>query len=109
MLLCTLPFRSASGTAYLIETGTSMTQVERLLSSLFRILMIITPLMLIAAAFGGERMMKMPLRPLETLSERAEPIGTSKLGERLPVPPTGDEMERSALSLNRMISRSKTP
>lgn len=105
LLLCILPFRSASGTAYLIETGTSMAQVERLLSSLFRILLIITPLMLIAAAFGGESMMKMPLRPLETLSERAEQIGTSKLGERLPVPSTGDEMERLALSLNRMISR----
>ena len=49
--------------------------------------------------------MKLPLRPLVALSERAEQIGMSKLGERLPVLPTNDEMERLSLSLNRMIDR----
>jgi two-component system OmpR family sensor kinase len=45
------------------------------------------------------------LEPLVTLTERAEQIGTSKLGERLLVVPTGDKMERLSLSLNRIISR----
>jgi two-component system OmpR family sensor kinase len=50
-------------------------------------------------------LMKLPLRPLVILAERAEHIGTSKLGERLPVLATHDEMERLSLSLNRMIER----
>jgi heavy metal sensor kinase len=105
LLLYTEPFRSSSGTDYLIETGSSVAPIERVLSTMRNILLLITPLILIAAAFGGQMLMTLPLRPLVTLSERAEHIGTSQLGERLPVPSTHDEMERLALSLNRMIER----
>lgn len=105
LLLYTLPFRSSSGTSYLVETGSSVAPIERVLSSLGRILLLITPLILIAAAIGGRVLMRLPLQPLVALSERAEHIGISKLGERLPVPSTRDEMERLALSLNRMIER----
>jgi heavy metal sensor kinase len=105
LLIYTQPFRSSHGTRYLIETGASVAPIESVLSSLLRIVLIITPLILIAAAFGGQMLMKLPLQPLVTLTERAELIGTAKLGERLPVLVTGDEMERLSLSLNRMISR----
>ena len=105
ILLYAQPFRSTSGTNYLIETGSSVAPIERVLSSLRGILLLATPLILIAAALGGQLLMKLPLQPLVTLSERAEHVGTSKLGERLPVPSTHDEMERLALSLNRMIER----
>lgn len=105
LLLYSLPFRSSSGTNYLIETGSSVAPIQRVLSSMRRILLLVTPLILLAAAIGGQALMKLPLQPLVTLSERAENIGTSKLGERLPVPPTHDEIERLALSLNRMIQR----
>jgi heavy metal sensor kinase len=105
LLLYTLPFRSSSGISYLIETGASVAPIQRVLSSLRRILLLITPLILITAAIGGQALMKLPLQPLVTLSERAEHVGISKLGERLPVPSTHDEIERLALSLNRMIER----
>jgi two-component system OmpR family sensor kinase len=105
LLLYTDPFRSSSGTDYLIQTGSSIAPIEHVLSSLRRIVLVITPLILIAAALGGQFLMKLPLRPLVALSERAEQIGMSKLGERLPVLATHDEMERLALSLNRMIDR----
>lgn len=105
LMLYTEPFRSSSGTHYLIETGASIDPIKHVLTSLLRILLVITPLILIAAAFGGQMLMKLPLQPLVALSERAEQIGFTNLGERLPVPNTGDEMERLALSLNRMIER----
>lgn len=105
LLLLSQPFRSSSGTRYVIQTGSSLAPIRRVLSRLGRIVLIITPLILIAAAFGGQFLMKLPLRPLVTLSERAEQIGMSRLGERLPVLPTDDEMERLSLSLNRMIDR----
>ena len=105
LLMLTFPFRSSSGTDYVIQTGSSLSPIQHVLSSLGSIVLLITPLILIAAAFGGQLLMKLPLRPLVALSERAEQIGMSKLGERLPVLPTHDEMERLSLSLNRMIDR----
>jgi len=105
LLVVTQSFLSSSGTDYIIQTGSSLAPIQHVLSSLGRIVLLITPIVLIGAAFGGQLLMKLPLRPLVVLSERAEQIGMSKLGERLPVLPTHDEMERLSLSLNRMIDR----
>jgi two-component system, OmpR family, sensor kinase len=105
LLIFTLPYTSASGTHYIIQMGASLSPIERLLYSLLRVLFIITPFILIAAAFGGHFLMNRPLRPLVAITQQAERIGTHELGERLPVISTGDEMERLSLSLNRMISR----
>ncbi len=105
LMIYALPFRSSSGMLYLIEVGASVAPIQRVLSTLLIIVLVIAPLILVAAALGGHALMKLPLHPLVELTQRAENIGTSKLGERLPVVSTGDEMERLSLSLNRMISR----
>lgn len=105
LLICMYPYRTSSGTNYLIEIGSSLYPIQSILSNLRSIVLLLTPLILLIAAFGGQLLMRLPLQPLVTLSERAEYIGISKLGERLPVPSTHDEMERLALSLNRMIKR----
>jgi two-component system OmpR family sensor kinase len=105
LLLYSLPYISSSGTRYLIEIGASLNPIERVLYSLLRVILLITPVILIAAAIGGRFLMVTPLRPLVALTQHAERIGSRELGERLPVIPTGDEMERLSLSLNRMISR----
>jgi heavy metal sensor kinase len=105
LLIYTQPYVSPSGTRYVVEMGASLAPISRVLASLLKILFLITPCILFAAALGGHFLMKLPLRPLETLSEQAERIGTHQFGERLAVIATGDEMERLSLSLNRMISR----
>jgi len=105
LLIFSQSYSAASGTKFLIETGASLSQIDRVLSSLRRILLLVTPLILLAAIFGGHLLMTRPLRPLIELTEQAERIGTQKLGERLSVIPTGDEMERLSIALNRMISR----
>ena len=53
LLMFTQPFRSSSGTDYIIQTGSSLAPMQHVLSSLRRIVLLITPLILIAAAFGG--------------------------------------------------------
>jgi heavy metal sensor kinase len=98
-------YTSPSGTQYLIETGASHGWVEQLLRKLLAILLLVTPLVLLAAAVGGYLMMSQPLKPVVSLTLKAERIGIGELGERLPVIQTGDELERLSLSLNRMISR----
>ena len=100
-----LPFRAADGRMFEVETGTSLIAMEQTLGSLLKILWVATILTLIAAAIGGYWLMKVPLRPLVVLAEKAEKIGRKELGERLPVIPTGDELEKLTHSLNRMIER----
>jgi two-component system OmpR family sensor kinase len=105
VLIYSLPYKTSTGTEYWIETGASLAPMQRVLSSMLDIVLLLTPLILVGAAVGGTMLMTGPLQPLVTLTERAEHIGISALGERLPVSDTGDEMERLALSLNRMITR----
>ncbi|MFE9765993.1 sensor histidine kinase [Streptomyces sp. NPDC005808] len=45
------------------------------------------------------------LRPVEAIRKRAEAISHSTLGERLPRPRTGDEVERLTTTLNAMLDR----
>ncbi len=105
LLIYSTLYTSASGTQYLVETGAPLAPVERVLYTLLRTLCLITPLILLAAAFGGHFLMGRPLRPLTELANHAERIGTNTPGERLPVIASGDEMERMSHSLNRMITR----
>jgi heavy metal sensor kinase len=100
-----LPYTSAAGTRYLIETGAPHAHIEQLLRRLLILLLLVTPLVLLAAAVGGYLVMTQPLKPVVLLTEKAERIGVGPPGERLPVIATGDELERLSLSLNRMISR----
>jgi signal transduction histidine kinase len=79
--------------------------MQQTLHSLTKILAVATILILILATIGGYLLMTQPLRPLVVLTGKAADIGRKKLGERLPVIPTGDELERLTHSLNGMIDR----
>ena len=105
LLIYTEPYVSSSGKKYLVEMGASLGPIARVLASLLKILLLITPCILFAAALGGHLLMTLPLRPLVVLTEQAERVGIHQLGGRLPVLATGDEMESLSLSLNRMIHR----
>lgn len=100
-----LPFRAEDGRVFEIEAGTSLASMQQTLSSLKKILLLATLFTLLAATFGGYFLMKQPLQPLVVLTDKAENIGRRGLGERLPVIPTGDELERLTHSLNAMIDR----
>jgi len=99
------PWVSPSGVHFVLESGTSTEPIDRILRSLLVALSMLTPLILACAAVGGYLLMNVPFRPVEALTRQAEQIGTHGLGERLPVIPTGDELERLSVSLNRMIDR----
>ncbi|MGO4211737.1 HAMP domain-containing protein, partial [Terriglobus sp. YAF25] len=105
ILTYTLLYRQPQGDPIVIETGATTEPIRHVLRSLFLILLTGTPIILIAAALGGYVLMAHALRPVETLTEQAERVGREDLGERLPVIPSGDELERLSLALNRMIER----
>jgi heavy metal sensor kinase len=104
IVLYTLPFTS-HGIPYLVEVGASRAPIDRLLRGLLIALLVFTPVTLAAAALGGRLLMSQPLKPLVSLTQQAERIGTTPFIDRLPVIASGDELERLSLSLNRMIAR----
>ena len=100
-----MPYQAQDGRVFQIEAGTSLQSMQQTLNSLTKILYLGTLSILAAAILGGYYLMKVPLKPLVVLTEKAEGIGHKKLGERLPVIPTGDELERLSHALNGMIDR----
>ena len=105
ILIYVQPFSAASGRVIDVEVGASLYSMQQTLLSLARVLLIATVVILVLAAIGGYFLMKQPLRPLAVLTAKAANIGRTGLGERLPVPQTGDELERLTQSLNGMIDR----
>src|SRR5262245_28051240 len=105
LLIFSLPFRDRTGTQYVIETGAAYEQVERALRGLLISLGVGFPLIVAAAIGGGYLLMRNALRPMDEIATAAERITSRNLSERLPVIPTGDEVERLSVSLNRMMER----
>lgn len=99
------PFTGPDGRVFQVEAGTSLYAVTQTLRWLEKILVLATVVILVFATLGGYFLMEHALRPLVTLTEKAANIGRTRLGERLPVIPTRDELERLTHSLNSMIDR----
>jgi heavy metal sensor kinase len=105
LLIFSLPFSDRSGNRYLIETGALHDQVDRVLRGLLVSLAIAFPVIVGVAVGGGYLLMRNALRPMDEIATKAERITSRNLNERLPAAPTGDEVERLSLSLNRMMER----
>ena len=63
------------------------------------------PLLLLALSFLGWILAGAALRPVEELRSEAAAISTTEPERRLPVPETGDELQRLAETLNGMLDR----
>jgi signal transduction histidine kinase len=105
IVLYTVSYQPPKGAVIFVETGALIDPIRHVLHTLLLILSLTTPVILIVAAIGGYVLMARPLRPVVVLTEQAEHVGRKALGERLPIIPTGDELERLSLALNRMIER----
>jgi len=91
--------------AYLVEVGVSSTSIAALLRQILWLTAMGLPIVLVLAVSGGYLLVKRALAPVERMAGKAELITHHNLAERLPVARTGDELERLASSLNRMVSR----
>jgi heavy metal sensor kinase len=99
--------QTAAGTdgTYLMQVGRSLVPEQDSLRELLHVLLLIVPLALIAAIGGGYWLAKRALAPVDRMTREAEAITASQLNLRLPVNGHDDELERLALTLNRMIER----
>lgn len=103
ILIQGLRYDTPAGDWFLIETGASYHLIASQLRSLRLALALGIPVFLVAAVAGGLILVRSSLEPLRAITEKAERISSENVSQRLPVPKTGDEVERLSLSLNRMI------
>jgi heavy metal sensor kinase len=105
LLLHGLPYSARDGTQFLIEVAAPYNQIESVLRGLLLTLALGLPLIVTLAIGGGYLLMRRALRPVDEIRQKAAQITSRNLSERLPVIHTGDELERLATDLNRMIAR----
>jgi two-component system, OmpR family, sensor kinase len=84
--------------------ATKQDRVETL-AELRNELLIAGPIALLLASLAGYLLAGFALRPVESMRRRAAEISAETPGERLPVPETGDELERLGATLNEMLDR----
>src|SRR5207244_1126030 len=75
------------------------------LRSLRNTLLLVGPLALLLATGLGYLLAGAGLRAVEGMRRRAAEISADRPGERLPIPPTGDELQRLGVTLNEMLAR----
>ena len=104
-ILTTVAEKVAEQPVYYAEAGESFSPA---LEELHRLLFLLAAGSLVLAAVavgGGLILVRRALSPVGEITRHAEGITSRNLTERLPVPPTGDELEQLTQALNRMISR----
>lgn len=105
VLLYTMPFVARDGSRFIVETGAPYDQVESVLHGLLLTLGLGLPVIVALSIGGGYFVMRRALEPVDALTRSAERITSRNLNERLPIVPTGDELERLSIALNSMVAR----
>jgi two-component system OmpR family sensor kinase len=93
------------GQRLVIVVGATSQDRAETLASLRDQLLIVGPIALVLASIAGYFLAGLSLRPVESMRRRAAAISAETPGERLPVPRTGDEVERLGETLNAMLGR----
>ena len=94
-----------SGHPGVVMIGRSLEQRDEALDRLLNEFLIGGPAALLLAVLAGYGVAAAALRPVEAMRRRAAAITASTPGQRLPVPPSRDELARLAETLNDMLTR----
>ena len=88
-----------------VVVGATLDDRDETLSRLATLLLIGGPIALLLASLAGYWAAGSALHPVERMRRRAAEISAGDPGERLPVPPTDDELGRLGTTLNEMLER----
>jgi heavy metal sensor kinase len=91
-----------------VVVGTTLEARDDALVALRTELLVGAPIALLLASLLGYVVAAGALRPVERMRTRVTAISGSRLGDRLPVPPSGDEISRLGETLNDMLGRIET-
>lgn len=90
---------------YVFVVAVPLSDIEGTLAALWRTLLIVGLIALLATGLVGYRLATLALRPVDLMTKRAELIGRDHLKARLAEPETNDELSRLAHVLNEMLDR----
>ena len=95
--------RDVGGTDFVVaaDIGNVILSIDRVRS----IMWIATPLAVLAAALAAWMLTGRALRPVERITGQVRQINAGTLGERVPQPGAGDEIDRLAATMNAMLDR----
>lgn len=105
VMIAQVPYVSPEGARYSTEFGASLAPTLSVLHGLLLILVLGMPVVVVGAIGGGYVLMRRALQPLDEITRQAERISSQNLGERLQSAKSGDELDRLAAALNRMLAR----
>jgi heavy metal sensor kinase len=88
-----------------LVVGQATDDNEESLGTLRLLLGLGLPIALILASLAGYAVAAAALRPVEAMRRKAAGISVDEPGERLPLPPTADEIRRLGETLNAMLAR----
>jgi two-component system OmpR family sensor kinase len=89
----------------IVVVATPLEDRNEALANLHKLLLIGGPVALLLASLAGFGVASLSLRPVEKMRRRAAAISSTEPGQRLPVPPTNDEIGRLGHTLNAMLTR----
>lgn len=90
----------------LVAGGTEA--VESAIRTVAGLLALTAPLVMTETAFVSYLLTKRSLRSVDAIRSQVAAISASDLSERVPVPPTGDEIAALATTMNQMLERIQT-
>jgi signal transduction histidine kinase len=96
---------SAKGQERVVVVGTSTEARDESLTDLAQLLLGGGPVALLLAALAAYGVAAAALKPVEAMRSRAAEISAAEPNQRLPVPPTHDEVARLGKTLNEMLQR----
>lgn len=102
--LLAMPVR-ARGRKQVVVVGTSTGARDESLTDLAQLLLIGGPFALLLASLAAYGVAAAALKPVEAMRARAAQISAAEPDQRLPVPPTKDEVARLGKTLNEMLER----
>jgi heavy metal sensor kinase len=93
------------GQTFTLEAGASTRGLERTLELLRLLLLSLFPAVIAVACLGGAWLSRRALKPVDEVTIAARTIEIDNLSQRLPVPATGDELQRLTEVWNSMLAR----
>jgi heavy metal sensor kinase len=102
--LLAVPVR-VRGQPRIVIVGTSIEARAESLTDLLQLLLIGGPVALLLASVTAYWVAAAALRPVDDMRERAEQVSGAGPSQRLPVPPSDDEIARLGVTLNAMLDR----
>jgi two-component system OmpR family sensor kinase len=90
---------------YVFVVAVPLSDIEGTLAALWRTLLIVGVIALLATGLVGYRLATLALRPVDLMTQRAQLIGRDHLKARLADPVTDDELSRLSHVLNEMLDR----